>query len=125
MLKVFFPFLFLFIFSSSPAQKRVVHKKHADGSDHVVYYYEKSFLKEVLVKQEIYYENGNLEYSGEWKFGLEHGEWIYYHPNGKISVHEFWSYGKETGTWSEYDESEVLLKTIEYKSGKIIKTTLY
>jgi antitoxin component YwqK of YwqJK toxin-antitoxin module len=125
MLKVFFPFFFIIVFSFSSAQQRVVQKNHADGSVHVVYYYEKSFLKDVLVKQEIYFENGNLEYSGEWKHGQEHGEWIYYHPNGMKRAHEYWRYGKETGKWKEYDETGKLLKTIEYKSGKIIKETDY
>ncbi len=119
----------LFIFLIFPtvlfAQKKVVQKKFADGSPQVVYYYETYFIKSKLIKQEVYYENGHLEYSGEVKNDKENGEWIYYYENGKKKAHEHWLNGKETGIWKEYDESGKLIKESEYKSGKLIKTTNY
>jgi antitoxin component YwqK of YwqJK toxin-antitoxin module len=123
MLKWLLLFVLLGTATVISAQQKVIQKKFDDGSPHVIGYYSEFFLKKVLVKQEVYYENGNLEYSGEWKFGKEHGEWIYYHENGKEKAHEYWSNGKEDGVWKEYDEKGKLLKEITYKNGKLIKTT--
>lgn len=115
--------LFLILFSN--AQEKVVMKKYDNGNPHVIYYYEPYFHQKTIVKQETYFSNGKLEHSGELKHGMEHGEWIYYYENGNKKAHEYWIRGNETGTWKEYDEQGKLVKTIEYKSGKVIKTTDY
>lgn len=107
------------------ADDRVVQMKFANGTDHVVYYYQTLLLTKVLVKQEVFFENGKLEYSGEWKYGKEHGEWIYYHSNGQLKAKEYWYHGKETGTWKEYDEQGKLIRTQRYKSGVLIETLDY
>lgn len=114
-----------FIALRSTADDRVVQLKFANGSDHVVYYYQTILLTKVLVKQEVYFENGKLDYSGEWKHGKEHGEWNYYHSNGQLRAQEFWNHGKESGIWKEFDEKGKLLKTIRYKSGNLVETKDY
>lgn len=118
-------FIAFFLFLFSNAQEKVIHLKYENGNPHVIYYYEPFFLKKTVVKQEIYFSNGKLDHSGELKHGKEHGEWIYYYENGNKKAHEYWSMGRETGTWKEYNEQGKLVKSIEYKSGKVIKTTDY
>ena len=104
------------------SQKKVIIKEFADGKPEVIIYVKVIDGTEQKVKEEAYYENGNMEYSGEYKNGTEHGTWIYYYENGNKKAEEKWSNGSEHGTFKEYHPDGKLAREIIYKNGKKIKT---
>ena len=114
--------LFILISSTTNAQQKVVVKEHPDGTPHVIFYMSGKGSKAVKVKEEGYYPNGNMEYSGEVKNNAENGEWKYYYENGNIKAIEFWKNGVETGTWKEFHPDGQLATETVYKNGKVIQT---
>ncbi|MFZ5554012.1 MAG: toxin-antitoxin system YwqK family antitoxin [Bacteroidota bacterium] len=107
----------------SIAQKKVVVKEFPNGKPEVIIYVKVVDGVEVKVKEEAYYENGNMEYSGEYnKEGAEHGTWKYWYENGKIKAEEKWTNGMENGTFKEYHPDGKLAREIIYKNGKKLKT---
>jgi len=117
--------LLLFFFSLSASvfsQKKTVVKEFANGKPEVIIYTKIIDGDEQKVKEEAFYKNGNMEYSGEYKNGTEHGTWKYYYENGKIKAEEHWNNGTEHGTFKEYHTDGQLAREIIYKNGKKIKT---
>lgn len=102
--------------------RKVIVKTFPDGKPQVVYYVKGKGENPEKVKEEVYFENGNMEYSGEFKSGVEHGEWRYYYENGTLKAIETWKNGEEDGVWKEYHPDGRLAREIYYKAGKKIKT---
>jgi antitoxin component YwqK of YwqJK toxin-antitoxin module len=103
--------IFLFSFSlQNDGLKRHVVRTHPNGKPYVVVYTLGDSNERV--KEELYYENGKLDYVGTYKNGVEHGDWIYYWPNGKMKSFEHYERGLEEGI--AYDCDENGQKTIEY-----------
>lgn len=122
-LKIFILLLSLLTAADSLfAQKKVVVKEFSNGKPEVIYYTKVIDGVEQKVKEEAYYENGNMEYSGEYKNDTEHGKWNYYYENGNIKAEEQWSNGTENGTFKEYHPDGKLAREIIYKNGKKMKT---
>lgn len=114
--------LFVTFFSlSSLAQDRFVMKKFPDGSPYIVWYVVEKNGKKEKVKEEVYFRNGNLDYVGNFKNGVEHGEWVYYYENGKKKAVEVWKNGKETGIFLEFNEDGSLKLEQHYKNGKLVE----
>jgi antitoxin component YwqK of YwqJK toxin-antitoxin module len=97
---------------------REVARKHPNGKPYVVL-----FVKETngeIVKEEIYYSNGNLEWEGYYKRKIEDGSWKYYYPNGKLKSDQHYSKGKEHGVFLDYDEKGKLVKQSVYNNGQLM-----
>lgn len=103
------------------AQDRYVMKKFDDGSPYIVWYVVDNGKKKVKVKEEVYYPNGKLDYVGNFKDGIEHGQWTYYYETGTKKAVEVWNKGKEVGIFYEFNPDGSLLLETHYKNGKVIK----
>jgi len=78
-----------------------------------------------IEKEQVYYENGQLDYEGHYSDGIEHGTWTYYWENGNMKSQEFYVYGREEGTMFDYDKNgEKSVKYIYSKGILISKTAL-
>ena len=62
----------------------------------------------------LYYENGKLKLKANYKNGNEEGEWLHYRSNGKLWRKYYYKDGKKDGKWTWYD-----------KYGNFIRTELY
>jgi antitoxin component YwqK of YwqJK toxin-antitoxin module len=99
-------------------EKHIV-RSHDNGNPYVVVYtvgpeYDK-------VKEELYYEDGQLDYVGHFKNGKEHGDWIYYWPNGNRKSIEYYQNGAENGTMYDYNEKGEPIIEYKYLRGILIK----
>lgn len=119
--------ILLFLFFTGTAvfgqMHKVVVKTYSNGQPEVIYYLKGKEANAEKVKEEVFYENGKLEYTGEFKNGVENGEWVYYYQNGNIKAREYWKNGVESGTWKEYHPDGKLAREIIYKDG-VIKETI-
>lgn len=73
------------------------------------------------VKEEIYFENGQLDYVGHYRNGLEHGEWRYYWENGVLKSFEFYVRGREEGLHYDCDSLGNRVKEFYYRRGTLIR----
>lgn len=116
--------LMLWISTLASAQiNKVVVKEYPNGKPEVIYYLKGKEANAEKIKEEVYFENGKLEYSGEFKNGKENGEWIYYYQNGNIKAKEYWKNGVENGTWKEFHPDGQLARELVYKDG-VLKETI-
>lgn len=111
-------FIVVWVWFQDGNLQRQIMRKHPNGKAYVVMYF-KSTTQE-LAKEEVYYPNGQLQWSGTYKNDLEHGPWKYYHQNGKIKSEQNYANGKEEGIFIDYDEKGKKLKESMYQRGKLI-----
>ncbi len=97
---------------------RDVARKHPNGKPYVVVYMKNTTGE--IVKEEVYYSNGNLEWEGFYKRSIEEGSWKYYYPNGILKSNQYYIKGKENGVFLDYNESGKLVKQSLFKDGKLI-----
>ena len=92
----------------------------------------------------MYYENGNVEESGNWartkntgefkryhengqvsqsftftEGGKRSGKQVYYYPNGKLRLEGTWNEGLETGEQKEYYENGDLMSVKNFNVGTL------
>jgi protein involved in sex pheromone biosynthesis len=80
----------LFLVSCEPDLERIVELSWNDEQPKLVGYYSVTESENVKVKEEKFYEDGQLEYIGGLDSeGLRHEVWKYYYPNGQL-----WSLGE-------------------------------
>ena len=97
-------------------------RKHDNGNPYVVIYTQGPLNERVM--EELYYENGQLDYRGHYKKGREHGSWIYYWPNGKLKSQEYYEKGLEEGVMYDYNEQGQKIKEYRYVKGTLMKETV-
>jgi uncharacterized protein len=68
------------------------------------------------------YPNGQIDYEGSFKDGVEHGKWVYYYSDGTKKFEEYYKNGFEEGKHYEWAPDGRLVKTEIYKQGKLIQT---
>ena len=105
-------------FQDVPTERRVM-RKHSNGKEHVVLYFDKE--TGYLIKEEVFYSDGKLNWSGNYKRNVEHGLWQFYHANGKLKTSETYNNGKENGVSTHYSESGKKIKEEHWRSGKLVK----
>jgi antitoxin component YwqK of YwqJK toxin-antitoxin module len=121
-MRMIFGFLACMVFMSFqevPLERRVM-RKHDNGKEHVVMYFESSTGS--LAKEEVYFSNGKLQWEGGYKKNVEHGTWKYYHENGKIKTEETYNLGREDGASIQYDTNGKKVKEEIWKNGKLVRT---
>ena len=80
----------------------------------------RTYKRGKIVEEIGYYNDGSIEYIGEEKDGLIHGDFISYYPNGEISIEGQVNKGEFTGKWNYYDDDGSLNKTLYYnKNGEV------
>ena len=67
-----------------------------------------------------YYENGQLESSGNWKDGKVHGLEEAYYKNGQLRFEGNWKDGKADGLHKSYYENGELEEIDNWKDGELI-----
>jgi antitoxin component YwqK of YwqJK toxin-antitoxin module len=112
-------FLFPLLAMQDVPVERTVMRKHDNGKDHVVLYFDK--LTGEMLKEEVYFPTGKLRYMGNYKNGVEHGAWMFYYPNGTLKTQETYANGKENGVTTQYAENGKKLKEEHWKHGRLIK----
>lgn len=115
--------LFLFLsFGSIHAQDDgLIHKVmryYKDGTTRVEYCYNPD--NHEMVKEICYFPNGNLDYIGEYKNGIENGTWTFYWEKGGIRAQEFYINGLENGVMYDYNEAGNPIVEYTYKKGILI-----
>jgi TonB family protein len=66
-----------------------------------------------------WFDNGNLQSSGEYVQGKSEGQWKKYDfASGKLSAVGNYSKGRKSGRWLEYGKGETLRGEYNYESGK-------
>jgi len=98
--------------------KHVV-RNHKNGQPYVVVYTQGE--SQNRVREELYFENGQLDYIGNYKNGREHGEWIYYWENGVVKSYEFYKEGREQGLAYDCDDQGKRIKEYHYLNGELVK----
>jgi antitoxin component YwqK of YwqJK toxin-antitoxin module len=69
---------------------------------------------------ESYYENGQLNWKGNYKDDCLDGPWEYYYDNGQLSYKGNYIGGKEDGIFEHYKENGKFQKKEKWKDGKVI-----
>jgi antitoxin component YwqK of YwqJK toxin-antitoxin module len=106
----------------SQAQTEYVARSWSNGNPMVVYYLTTGTSN--IEKEQVFYENGNLDYEGEYLDGVEHGYWTYYWENGQMKSQEFYVNGLEEGTMFDYDKNgEKSIKYV-YSNGILMSKTV-
>lgn len=108
----------LLAFQTIPTERRVV-RKHANGKEHVVLYLDKETGD--MLKEEVFFANGKMQWTGAYKKNLENGTWQFYWENGRIKTMENYVAGKEHGVSSFFDDLGKKTKEEFWKHGKLIK----
>lgn len=98
-----------------------VMRYYSDGQARVEYCYIPGTQK--LAKEIVYFRDGIVDYTGEYKNGTEHGTWTYYWPSGIIRAQEFYVKGLENGTMFDYNEKGEPIIEYIYKMGTLISRT--
>jgi antitoxin component YwqK of YwqJK toxin-antitoxin module len=80
---------------------------------------------EIPLKQESYYENGQLESTSFHLGGKAVGEWKYFFSNGQIALIQNWVEDLRDGESILYEESGNILGKMIYSKGEIIHDSYY
>lgn len=116
-------FILAFSLSSSSGftQDEYLARSWPNGNPMVVYFLSSGSSN--IEKEQVFYENGQLDYEGHYLDGVEHGYWTYYWENGNMKSQEYYVNGLEEGTMYDYDINGK--KTIQfiYARGVLISKT--
>lgn len=99
--------------------ERHVVRSHKNGKPYVVMYTNGEHHERV--KEELYFETGQLDYVGYYRNGIEHGEWKYFWENGKLKSYEYYEKGREEGIHYECDEMGNRVKEFYYRRGTLLR----
>lgn len=132
-LTIFFTLALLLVACGEKLERRV-ETTFPGGSPHDVRYYDKSGS---CVKEEEYYESGQLKMvgvlqdghrEGEWKSyfedgkvqstaffknGLRYGPATVFYPTGQLFQEGYYDNGKRCGVWKFYDEQGYLVDSVD------------
>ncbi len=112
-------FLTLMSFQIDPSWKREVMRKHPNGKPYVIIFFDSKTDK--MMREEVYFPNGKMQWEGNYKNMLEDGKWVYYFENGNTKSVQYYTKGKENGVCSDYNESGKLIKESTWVNGKEVK----
>jgi antitoxin component YwqK of YwqJK toxin-antitoxin module len=110
----------LFVLCSC-STKKFVAASHPNGKPEVVIYMKGKGEEAVKVMEKVYYANGQLEYTGRFANGVEHGTWVYYYENGTKKFVENWENGVEHGINLDYSPDGQVYRELHYDKGRLVK----
>ncbi|GEM_PF-379911 len=117
---IFFSFLFfLTIAAGCNELESEVLESWTEEQPKLVGYFKTEGKERMKVKEEKFYENGQMEYVGSYdQEGKRHGSWKYWYANGKLwSTGEFVE-GRRTGPAEVYYENGNLRYKGQFKDNK-------
>ena len=89
------------LLASCQGPEEVVQQTHADGTPKVVFFYEGAEQERKKVKEDHFYENGNMEMTGTFdEDGTRHGQWTYYHQDGALWSQGNFEHGERSGNYT-------------------------
>lgn len=100
---------------------RFVAASHPNGKPEVVIYMKGTGDDAVKIKEKVYYPNGQMEYVGTFKDGVEHGTWVYYYEDGTKKFLENWLNGAEHGVHYDYAPDGQIRRELHYEQGKLLR----
>jgi antitoxin component YwqK of YwqJK toxin-antitoxin module len=103
--------------------ERHVVRRHKNGTEYVVVYTKGPNYERV--REELYYDNGQLDYVGNYQRGVEHGEWIYYWRNGNMKSIEYYEKGRENGIMWDFDDTGKKIREYKYMRGILVKEIIF
>jgi antitoxin component YwqK of YwqJK toxin-antitoxin module len=121
MTRTLITFLLLIFSIQLSAQKKNIVKSYDDGTPEFVVWTKGSAGEEKVVKEEAYYPDGTVQYTGHYKDGVEDGLWTYYYENGNKQIEETYKNGVEDGVRYEYAPDGSLRVEMHYKKGRMAK----
>lgn len=116
-------FLLFFVLSNPNCQSKGFKKiegYYENGNPRAVYYYV-SAKQMILLKKEIYYENGQLKLSGSYKDDRKNGQWIYYYENGVISDESWFKDGELHGRSNTFYKNGKQRSSGFYRNGQRVR----
>lgn len=113
--------VFSLVSLSGFSQDEYLARSWPNGNPMVIYFLSSGTTD--IQKEQVFYENGQLDYEGHYEDGVEHGFWTYYWENGNMKSQEFYEYGLEEGTMYDYDPSGSKAIKYIYAKGVLISKT--
>ena len=126
-------------------KEEIISEKYPDGSIKKQQTFVLHGNKKELIKQVLYYPNGQKKQEGQYINGLKQGEWTHwyetgqkwsegnfkkdlsdgkisvYHENGNLKYQGSYKLGKPHGEWSFYNLDEEKVQIVIYDMDEIIK----
>ena len=102
-----------------PSWVKQVMRKHPNGKPYVIMYFDKDTNK--MMREEVFFSNGKLQWEGNYKNDLEDGKWVYYYESGVVKSEQMYTKGKENGTCLDYNAQGKLVKESHWVHGKEVK----
>lgn len=106
---------------ASCSTHKYVASSFPNGKQEVVIYMKGKGEEAEKVMEKVYYPNGQVEYVGKFKNGVEHGEWVYYYENGTRKYVEHWVNGLEHGINLDYAPDGQVHRELHYEQGKLVR----
>ena len=75
---------------------------------------------EISGRHRSWYRTGKEKSRTEYKSGLREGSFLYWHPNGTKACEAAFAKDRLDGRWQQWDADGKLIKTIEYREGKLV-----
>ncbi len=120
-MNIFLAMVFSALSLSGFAQDEYLARTWPNGNPMVVYFLGSGTSD--IQKEQVFYENGQLDYEGHYSDGLEDGYWTYYWEDGNIKSQEFYENGLEEGTMFDYDRGGKKSIKYIYAKGVLINKT--
>ena len=135
----------LFLSSCGDNLEEEIISSFPNGTPSLIKYYKWYGDSKVIVKEIRYYQNGEMQFEGEYKDGQKDGLWVSWFENGekwseanflggisegretvwyKSGVKNYEGYyldGKLDGKWTFWDADGNVSKEVNYKGGKIVE----
>lgn len=77
------------------------------------------FLRKEQTEEDLYYENGQVKFSGSRKNEVNHGTWTWYYENGQKMLQGRFEEGSREGIWTQYDTNGVVIMTSTYEYNQL------
>jgi hypothetical protein len=116
-------FVLLLSFQIDPTWKREVMRKHPNGKPYVIIFFDSKTDK--MMREEVYFPNGKMQWEGNYKNMLEDGKWVYYFEIGNTKSIQYYTKGKENGVCQDFNESGKLIKESTWVNGKETKVVKF
>jgi antitoxin component YwqK of YwqJK toxin-antitoxin module len=66
-----------------------------------------------------FYESGQLESRGNFKYDLPHGKWQWFYKDGSIKSEGYYINGNQEGEWKSFSEHGLLKSITQFARGEI------
>jgi len=130
--------LMISIFGCSGGIEKKVAEAYTDGTPKVIQYFDGEGVAKTMVREQMFYPDGQLRMEGEYKNGQKDGHWISYynngnpwsegfykegrnegktttwHENGKKYYEGFYKNNERSGKWTFWDEDGNLVKEVDF-----------